>query len=699
MDNRKNFMHLKNRKDIYLILIASVLFISQIEANAKSNNSTETNLKLKKSGVLQFEMYKNRNKPVPRLSIGEEPKLEFPDLKMNTDYKISPWNSTVTTSNKNKELINYSKDKLPAITEAKVKSIQENIFKSPEPWIAPKDLNSIEPKKIDLNQVKIQELSNDEISLIQALLILERQKKYTLAYAMLAELYSHGEKKNREKHSDITYHLASAAKLLKLNFESRRLLLEIAQRKEDLLAKAALIQLMKNAESGDLELVQKIDSLIDNLGIEEKNASQYQINRAKFYLAKGQLSQADHALGLVDEKSDLFNDARFLKSIFSYKSGQPKKALAELLPLYNDLEKNSSESEIKSISALTLARIYFQIADYKSAFKYYLGVNKAHPEWPQAMIEQAWSQLLAEDAEGAAGNMFGLHSDFFKTAFVPESYAVRAAAYLHLCQFGQAAKTVKMMTGRYSPLKEKLVLYEKDITPKQNPNKAYDTVRTFFKEAKLKEIDGLPRSFVWSLARTPAFISEQQLINSLEDQKTRFGQISIDLIEQEKQILADQNKLISDLNNLAEGKSKNISESEKIEMQNELSNLKTQYSLSKNLRQSAKSLRTAGLFAIESEKTRRKNLAAVELNKKLQQMSASLSQSIDQIEVLQYEIYSGAGEHLRYQASGGKIDPKESKPLTIDEAKNQKWEFEGEIWEDELGHYRSSLKNVCAETK
>jgi hypothetical protein len=27
----------------------------------------------------------------------------------------------------------------------------------------------------------------------------------------------------------------------------------------------------------------------------------------------------------------------------------------------------------------------------------------------------------------------------------------------------------------------------------------------------------------------------------------------------------------------------------------------------------------------------------------------------------------------------------------------QKWEFEGEFWEDEIGHYRSSLKNNCKE--
>ena len=33
--------------------------------------------------------------------------------------------------------------------------------------------------------------------------------------------------------------------------------------------------------------------------------------------------------------------------------------------------------------------------------------------------------------------------------------------------------------------------------------------------------------------------------------------------------------------------------------------------------------------------------------------------------------------------------------LKAQESKSQTWGFKGEIWEDEIGHYRSSLKNVC----
>ena len=33
--------------------------------------------------------------------------------------------------------------------------------------------------------------------------------------------------------------------------------------------------------------------------------------------------------------------------------------------------------------------------------------------------------------------------------------------------------------------------------------------------------------------------------------------------------------------------------------------------------------------------------------------------------------------------------------LKVEKNKEMKWSFKGEIWEDEIGHFRSSLKSVC----
>ena len=160
------------------------------------------------------------------------------------------------------------------------------------------------------------------------------------------------------------------------------------------------------------------------------------------------------------------------------------------------------------------------------------------------MIEQAWAQVLSGDNEGAAGNMFSLHTEFFKNTFAPESYIVRAVGYLNLCQYGDGARVVQDMKQRYLPFKEQMDAYRKAHTSDLD---YYETVKTFMTKRDPKEIDGLPRTFIWALARNPNFLLEQQNINSLEDQVSRYNKITMDLIKREKFLLAEQNKSRTEL--------------------------------------------------------------------------------------------------------------------------------------------------------
>jgi len=46
--------------------------------------------------------------------------------------------------------------------------------------------------------------------------------------------------------------------------------------------------------------------------------------------------------------------------------------------------------------------------------------------------------------------------------------------------------------------------------------------------------------------------------------------------------------------------------------------------------------------------------------------------------------------------AGGEAQEKESRNLAAEKSKNgYEWKFKEEVWEDEIGHFRSSLKNVC----
>lgn len=75
-----------------------------------------------------------------------------------------------------------------------------------------------------------------------------------------------------------------------------------------------------------------------------------------------------------------------------------------------------------------------------------------------------------------------------------------------------------------------------------------------------------------------------------------------------------------------------------------------------------------------------------------QQAQAQLAKLRKEIELLKFEIYSAAGETLRMQASGATTEstgPKKNFNTSVT------WDYSGELWDDEIGHLRSSLENAC----
>ena len=102
-----------------------------------------------------------------------------------------------------------------------------------------------------------------------------------------------------------------------------------------------------------------------------------------------------------------------------------------------------------------------------------------------------------------------------------------------------------------------------------------------------------------------------------------------------------------------------------------------------------------------SRKLKIKNEQTLALQESFQNLEKDLSHWLDQSELLFYEIHNGAGEHLRYQMASttDKRAPANNLNEFKKEDKDLQWAFDGEIWEDEVGHYRSSLKNVCPENE
>ena len=109
-----------------------------------------------------------------------------------------------------------------------------------------------------------------------------------------------------------------------------------------------------------------------------------------------------------------------------------------------------------------------------------------------------------------------------------------------------------------------------------------------------------------------------------------------------------------------------------------------------------KKMREASIARLDQEESALRLKASKNLQTRYNEFVTTLEHLVDQKEVLSYEIYSGAGEHIRFQLAGGETKGSEKDQNSqTDDKDTYKWKFKGEVWEDEIGHYRSSLKNVC----
>lgn len=649
--------------------------LAQTFKTVSSGTSTkDKNLKMKLSGVPAYN-FAAKQKNIPLLSLGTEKTISADSVPALKNFSV------LALKLKPIKVLPMTADRLPANADKigpaskAVQLTSPEAFKKipdvPDLAAAPQPkINNANPKLKDLK-----DLQANDYKLIQALIFLEVHKKYELAMSLLAELFTD------KKHSiEAQYNYALTAKGLQLNTEFRQYMMNVAKEGSKEWKEKALDQLTSNTQMLELPDVGPIDAMVEKSDLDVTGKEAWQIYRAQFYSDKGDLGRADDALGLISEKSSFYPKALMMSALLKYRLGQLEVAQKELKKSL-EMTKWEKADPMRSLAALTLGRMHFQRSEWSEAYKAYLEVDRNSSHWLQAMTEQAWTQILSGDYEGAAGNMFSLHTDYFKAAFSPETYVIRTVGYLNLCQYGDSMHVLQDMKKKYGNWKSQIDEYQKI---KKSDADYYDTFKLWAQNPDLKNVDGLPRSFIVELARHPSFLSIQKQINNYDDEITRFNNLAVSVLRLEKKILEEQALIM---------KKPFKSEAER---EDALEPVKIQLYIAKKARTAIKEARQKAVDRLESEKTSLKNQAAKTLVARFKELQTKLNEVLDQNEVLAYEIYSGAGEHIRYQMAGGEINDTARPELKAEAEKSVNWKFKGEIWEDEIGHYRSSLKNVCA---
>ncbi len=647
-----------------------------------------SDLKYRQAGVPVFEMIQKQDsevvrvKNIPQLDIGEEKQIEANGFELQipekNKLKISELRKKISPATVEIPMeLNLSKVDVAAkkLTTPDVLTkvpVVAQLAIVPDPLIT-------ESKPETQNLV---EIKPEEFKMLQALIFLEYQQKYDLAMSLFVELMD-----VPQYRAQAMFHYAETALAQKLGTEFRQKMIQVTtETKDNTLKKMAVESLIKNISDLEISDIGLIDPLAEAFEIDTSINTAYLLKRAKYYSDKGNLGEFENALTAIPMTAPEYPEALLLKSIFNYRQGQVDAAISDLEGLW-PLVESKKKDQVRNLAALTLGRLYFQKGDYKSAYKNYLNIDKSSGQWLQGMVEQAWTQVLAGDYEGAAGNMFSMHTDFFKKAYSPETYIVRTVGYLNLCQYGDGLSVLDDLKKKYTSINDKLKNFQ---STNKESIKYYDLVKLWMKNTNLEEIDGVPRAFIVELARHPTYMSVQKQINNYEDENSRFNQITIDLIRKERVARLEMLKAKNALSAAKREGQKNTADLEK-----KFLAVGVEEVIYARARTGIKKMREAAVARLQTEESALRLKASNSLKNRYQQFTASLGNLIDQKEVLAYEIYSGAGEHLRYQMAGGQIQDRAPANITPTEKDSYEWKHKGEVWEDEIGHYRSALKNVC----
>lgn len=411
----------------------------------------------------------------------------------------------------------------------------------------------------------------------------------------------------------------------------------------------------------------------------------------------------------VPEKHPRYLQAKFVEALAEYQIGSKPRALEIQEGLIRDPRAEASAREFQGLIALNLARMYFQEQKYKEAHTAFLTVNKDHPLWLQGLTEMGWAQLLSSDFEGAIGNMYSIHSPFFAAAYKPESYVIRTIGYLNLCQYGDAYRTLSILEKDYRVMLSSIDKYDKGI--KSVVDGRYGTIRRFLVgfnrpgRTDTKEVDGLPASIIREIARQKDFINLQKALNRQIDERAAYAkipqEIQRNLAEAQGKVNETRKRIEEIRKKIARIKNEPALEQNRVawqqNLENEMNRLSDQFfsiDLFNEAKLASAQYQTDVVAGADRRGLEIKGKIDAVIANRILKIRTDLSRFLDNNELLRYEVFSASGENIRYQVAGGEKANRIAANV-LPKSKSLQWDFDGEYWEDEIGHYRSSLKNNC----
>lgn len=691
-----------------------------VNSIAKPGRKAKGDFKMTKAGVPVFPMEIKKTvklangktkvvlgpmKKIPRLDVGVEPTLSRNDFLLK-DYKLPLTDVADVPA-------------LPSpatIADSQVKAVTSRMVVAAEPA---KDLKnndfgidkiitkeSIVKALPDIKTLKpvhekfYKELSQAEQMMLSALILYAKGDRCHVLLGLFDKL-----SKDEKFTSEANLHLGTCATRMKLHSLAFSRLSTLIRAENRVYGAEAIKLLTQNLQPEyEIQFSKIIRELKDRKLITDDVKDEVNYLTAKGAFKEGDYQEARTYAESVPETSPRYGNAQFLVGISWYSLKNLTKAIGRLESLRQWLAaKKVNDRNLNSLTAVNLARMRFTQGKFKEALAMYMAIDKDHPVWVQGLVEQGWTQLALDDFSGAIGNMYSLHSPYFKAVYKPESFVVRTIGYLNICQYGDAYRTLSWLENEYRPWSEAITKF---VSNKKLASDYYETTRDYLKGKSDTDVGGLPHQVIREMARQREFLNHQTALNDKADETVRYDEVDKKIVDERVKLKGRIAKATSRFNELkgkikaGEGNKTPVAQMDTFRQQMKLERdlvlgLRHQVDVLDNSRKSYGELKTQMTARLDKERYNLREKAGRDLVDTLLRLKGEMATVLENNEFLRYEVFAGSGENIRYQVAGGQVAEANRLPASVKPTKMMNWSFDGEYWEDEIGSYRSSLKNNC----
>lgn len=401
---------------------------------------------------------------------------------------------------------------------------------------------------------------------------------------------------------------------------------------------------ISEAFPGDNLMLQRLSNfaVIFPQDIEPKYHDDFAFLMGQYFYDQGELERSLEYLDTISTGSPVYNEALFLSAITDIRRYEARPASQKLIELMRILEGSrrgdDAAEELQRLTRITMARTFYSAGQYDDALRYYEQIPQESTYWLDALFESSWAYFQVDEYNRALGNLHSLNSPFFNDQYYPEAPILQAVILFYNCQFEQVRLTLDEFNYVYVPLREEL-----EITID-----SFQTDDDFFEYLQSAELqDEQAANFDPKL---------QQIVDATLDAKSLQEALTlVDTIEAEQRRLSSMPGQFqsSTLGSFLGGEIQRI--------QGDAS-------------------RDGGALARE-----RLNAVLQELREKERQASAILVETdLAEADALSADLSS----ELVSDASG-------AREITVGKDEIM-WEFQGEYWRDELGHYYYRIASECS---